>query len=49
MSRFAGAVHFARCDAREPDLRPLGAPDGAVTIPDTNWSAGECEARRDSS
>lgn len=35
------AVHFSRCDTRQPDMRPLGAPDWAVTVPDSDGRTDE--------
>jgi hypothetical protein len=38
----ASSVELPSADARNSDLRPFGAPDRPVTIPDRNWRAGEC-------
>lgn len=38
----AGAVHFPRSDAGDPQVRTFRAPDRTVTIPDVGRCAGEC-------
>lgn len=39
MAWAASTIHFARRDAREPDMRPLGAPDRPVPIPNGSGCA----------
>lgn len=41
MPRTARPVHFARCDAGQTDMRPLGAPDRPVAVPNRGWGAVE--------
>ena len=37
----ARAIHFARCDARDPDPRAFGAPHGPVAVIDGHRRASE--------
>ena len=37
----ACAVHFARRDPRDAEMRSLGAPDGAIAVPDMGGRASE--------
>lgn len=37
----ACAIHFARRDPRDAEMRSLGAPDGAIAVPDMGGRAGE--------
>lgn len=54
MTRFASGVDhpasleadLASGDAAQPDLRPLGAPDRPVPVPDRDWSTLERRSRR---
>ncbi len=39
MPRAAASVHLPRCDARQPDMRPLRAPDRPVAVPHRRWGA----------
>src|SRR3546814_18055321 len=47
MTGAARPVHFASRNARQPDMRPLGAPDRAIAIPYGGRSAVARLARRD--
>ena len=37
----ARSIHFSCSNAREPDMRPFGAPDRTITVPDPDWCAVE--------
>ena len=37
----AASIDLPRCDARQPDMRPLRAPDRAVAVPHRRWGAVE--------
>ncbi len=46
MACAAAAIHLARRDAGETDMRPFGAPDRPVAVPHCDRSTGEGLARR---
>jgi hypothetical protein len=46
LTRSAAAVDFPRCDTRDADLRPFGAPDRSISVPDGHWRTREGLAGR---
>lgn len=43
----AGAVHLARCNTRNADVRAFRAPDRSIAVPDMGRRAGEALSCRD--